>query len=87
MTKVEQAIHPRKIYAVVNNAGIVSGSPLLELESTSIEKTFRVNTFAHFWMAQAVLPGMLQQKEGLIVTMASVVRRFSIRRISIYLTC
>lgn len=56
---------------LVNNAGIVSGKPLLELPDERIEKTFAVNTLALFWTAKAFLPGMKTRGSGHIVTVAS----------------
>ena len=35
---------------LVNNAGIVSGKPILELTDASIERTMQVNCMAHFWV-------------------------------------
>ena len=35
---------------LINNAGIVTGKKLLECSDTLIEKTFAVNTVAHFWV-------------------------------------
>ena len=34
---------------LVNNAGIVSGTSLLETPDSKIVKTFEVNVLAHFW--------------------------------------
>jgi all-trans-retinol dehydrogenase (NAD+) len=56
---------------LVNNAGIVSGKPLLELPDERIERTFAVNTLALFWTAKAFLPGMKTRGSGHIVTVAS----------------
>lgn len=56
---------------VINNAGIVSGRPFLELEDEAIERTFRVNTLALFWVNRAFLPAMLAQGSGHLVTIAS----------------
>jgi all-trans-retinol dehydrogenase (NAD+) len=56
---------------VVNNAGVVSGRPLLELSEEQIEATFRVNTLAAFWVTRAFLPAMVEQGSGHIVTVAS----------------
>ena len=56
---------------LVNNAGIVSGRPLLELPDERIEKTFGVNTLALFWTAKAFLPRMKARGSGHIVTVAS----------------
>lgn len=35
---------------LVNNAGIVLGKQLLENSDDDIEKTFKVNTLAHYWV-------------------------------------
>ena len=36
---------------VINNAGVVSGKPLLEIDDASIQRTFDVNVIAHFWVS------------------------------------
>jgi all-trans-retinol dehydrogenase (NAD+) len=56
---------------LVNNAGVVTGRPLLDCSDAAIELTFRVNALAHFWTVRAFLPGMLAQGRGHIVTIAS----------------
>ncbi|KAK6626447.1 hypothetical protein RUM44_008920 [Polyplax serrata] len=56
---------------LVNNAGIVSGKPLLETPDHLIQKTFDVNVISHFWTTKAFLPGMIASKRGHIVTIAS----------------
>src|SRR5690625_3950836 len=56
---------------LINNAGIVTGKPFLELPDEMIEKTFQVNTISHFWTARAFLPDMLKRNRGHIVTIAS----------------
>lgn len=56
---------------LVNNAGVVSGKPLLEASDEAIELTFQVNTLALFWTTRAVLPGMMARKRGHVVTLAS----------------
>ena len=56
---------------LVNNAGVVSGKPLLELSSSDIERTFRVNTLANYWTTKAFLPSMVERNRGHIVTVAS----------------
>ena len=56
---------------LVNNAGIVSGRPLLELPDERIERTFAVNTLALFWTTKAFLPTMKTRGSGHVVTVAS----------------
>ena len=56
---------------LVNNAGIVDGKRMLEATDKEVERTFAVNTLAHFRTVRAFLPGMLAQGAGHIVTIAS----------------
>ena len=56
---------------LINNAGIVSGRPLLEIPDENIERTFAVNTLALFWTTKAFLPGMIEHGDGHVVTIAS----------------
>lgn len=59
------------VTVLVNNAGIVSAKPVLELSDQMIERTFAVNTLSHFYTVKEFLPGMIQKKRGHIVTIAS----------------
>ena len=56
---------------LINNAGIVSGKPLLQISDEAIERTLKVNTLALFWTVRAFLPAMIAQGSGHIVTVAS----------------
>ncbi|MBI1752035.1 MAG: SDR family oxidoreductase [Acidobacteria bacterium] len=56
---------------LINNAGVVSGKPLLECSDDAIERTFQVNALALFWTVRAFLPGMMAAGKGHIVTVAS----------------
>merc|ERR1711973_327556 len=60
-----------KVSILVNNAGIVSGTALLDTSDEKIIRTFDVNILAHFWTIKAFLPDMLDQKMGHVVTIAS----------------
>ena len=35
---------------IINNAGVVSGKSLLEIDDELIQRTFDVNIMAHFWV-------------------------------------
>ena len=39
------------VSVLVNNAGVVGGRSLLETSDESIERTFAVNTLAHYWVS------------------------------------
>lgn len=56
---------------LVNNAGIVSGTPLLDTPDEKIVRTFDVNIMAHFWTIKAFLPDMINHKQGHLVNVAS----------------
>jgi short-subunit dehydrogenase len=56
---------------LINNAGVISGKPLLECSDEQIQRTMDVNTMAHFWTVRAFLPDMIRASRGHIVTIAS----------------
>lgn len=60
-----------EVDVVINNAGVVTGALLLDASEASIERTFRVNTLALYWLTRAFLPGMMQRNRGAVVTIAS----------------
>ena len=69
---------------LINNAGIVTGKPLLECSDEAIERTFQVNTLALFWMTRAFLPAMIKQGKGHVVTIASAAGLAGVSRLSDY---
>ena len=56
---------------LVNNAGVISASPFLDLTLDEWERVVRVNLTGQFICARAVLPAMLEQGWGRIVNIAS----------------
>ena len=70
---------------LINNAGIVHGSPLLDLPTSSIEKTLRINLLSSFITTKAFLPGMLDRAGGgTIVTVASVLGNLGASHLTAY---
>jgi all-trans-retinol dehydrogenase (NAD+) len=69
---------------LVNNAGVVTGKPLLECSDRAIERTFQVNALALFWTVRALLPGMLVQGGGHVVTVASAAGLGGVSRLTDY---
>ncbi|XP_063975093.1 short-chain dehydrogenase/reductase family 16C member 6 [Diachasmimorpha longicaudata] len=57
---------------VVNNAGYVCGKTFMNIPDDEIEKTFKVNILAHYWINKAFLEEMMKENQGHIVTIASV---------------
>jgi all-trans-retinol dehydrogenase (NAD+) len=63
--------HRGRVDILINNAGIVSGKPLLDCSDEAIERTFAVNALALFWTVRAFLPAMQGAGKGHIVTVSS----------------
>ena len=56
---------------LVNNAGITVLGSVLETSLAEVEQVFRVNFLAAYALMRAVLPGMVAQRRGAIVNIAS----------------
>ncbi|XP_061425368.1 retinol dehydrogenase 10-like [Lethenteron reissneri] len=72
------------VTVLVNNAGVVSGRPLLECPDELLERTMAVNCHALFWTTKAFLPHMLETNHGHLVTVASSLGLFSTAGIEDY---
>ena len=62
-----------RIDIVVNNAGVIGISPIVDLDLDKVQRTFDANTFSLIRMAKAVVPHMAKARSGLIVNIGSVV--------------
>ncbi len=60
-----------KVSVLVNNAGIVFAKGLLEMQEEQIKKILDVNLASMFWTTKAFLPGMISNREGHVVNIAS----------------
>jgi len=69
---------------LVNNAGICHGKLLVDLSPEEVQRSFSVNTLAHFYILKAFLPGMIKEKKGHIITMSSVLATAPACRVSDY---
>lgn len=61
-----------KIDVLVNNAGVISYKPFLELPEEEWDKILSVNLKGNFLCAQAAAKEMMKQKSGAIVNIASI---------------
>lgn len=60
------------ITIIINNAGIGTCDKFLNFTPEIVEKTFKINVLAHFWILQQFLPNMVQNNKGHIVTVCSI---------------
>eukprot|EP00345_Euplotes_harpa_P001566 CAMPEP_0168321914 /NCGR_PEP_ID=MMETSP0213-20121227/2572_1 /TAXON_ID=151035 /ORGANISM="Euplotes harpa, Strain FSP1.4" /LENGTH=222 /DNA_ID=CAMNT_0008323691 /DNA_START=235 /DNA_END=903 /DNA_ORIENTATION=- len=56
---------------LINNAGIVSGKKIVDLDKRSIDMTFMVNSVSHVYIVKEFLPAMIKRNKGHVVTIAS----------------
>ncbi|KAJ4992290.1 dehydrogenase reductase sdr family member 8 [Stagonosporopsis vannaccii] len=56
---------------LINNAGVARGKTILDTTERDLNLTFKVNAFAHYYLAQQFLPDMVARNHGMIVTVAS----------------
>ncbi|MBI4164791.1 MAG: 3-oxoacyl-[acyl-carrier-protein] reductase [Acidobacteria bacterium] len=63
----------QKIDILVNNAGITKDALALRMKREDWDRVLRVNLDGTFHCIQAILPGMVKQRSGRIISIASVV--------------
>lgn len=56
---------------LINNAGTASFGKFLELEPEEWERNVRVNLFGVYYVTRALLPGMIERKQGDIINISS----------------
>ncbi len=57
---------------LINNAGVFSPKPFLEVEDKDLDLYWNVNLKGTFYTSQAVIPQMLKQKSGSIINIGTV---------------
>ncbi len=56
---------------LINNAGIAQAHTILHTSDAFLEKIFRINVLSHFTLIRLILPHMLANQKGHIVSLAS----------------
>lgn len=70
---------------LVNNAGVAGPTlPVVETPVDEWKRAVDINITSHFVCARAVLPGMIAQKRGVIVNMASVAAKIAYPNRAVY---
>jgi 3-oxoacyl-[acyl-carrier protein] reductase len=57
---------------LVNNAGEFPRRPFVEISDAEWERVLRTNLYSAFYCSRAVLPAMMEAKQGAIINMASI---------------
>ncbi|KAI6026926.1 hypothetical protein BKA83DRAFT_4249178 [Pisolithus microcarpus] len=61
-----------KIDIVVNNAGALAIGPVAEATIEQMRNAFELNTFAALRIINAIVPSMIERREGLIINIGSI---------------
>jgi all-trans-retinol dehydrogenase (NAD+) len=69
---------------LINNAGIASSHTILNTTDSWLEKLFRVNLLSHFQLIRLLLPPMMSQRKGHIVSLASMASYTGVANIGDY---
>ncbi|KAI0395706.1 hypothetical protein F5Y17DRAFT_184315 [Xylariaceae sp. FL0594] len=70
---------------LINNAAVVIGKRLLDMDTDEIDRSLRTNLLSHFYTIRQFLPGMLDKETGgTIVTLSSVIGHLGAARLSDY---
>jgi short-subunit dehydrogenase len=71
---------------LINNAGVQSNKPILELTHDRIHSVFDLNIISDFLLVKEFLPAMISNNHGHIVTVASLAS-FTTRAINVDYAC
>ncbi|HLI49906.1 MAG TPA: SDR family oxidoreductase [Chthonomonas sp.] len=73
-----------QIDVLINSAGVGAIGPFLEVDSASMEQLWKVNVLGTMLLTQAVLPHMIERKQGLIVNLAGILGIKTIANAALY---
>lgn len=70
---------------MINNAAVVVGKKILDMDMEEVEKSLTTNLLAHFYTIKTFLPGMIRNEcGGTIVTMSSVIGHLGAAQLADY---
>ncbi|KAI1398083.1 NAD(P)-binding protein [Hypoxylon fuscum] len=70
---------------LINNAAVVVGKKILDMDMEEVEKSLTTNLLAHFYTIKTFLPGMIRNEcGGTIVTMSSVIGHLGAAQLADY---
>lgn len=73
--EIERALHGVNADVLVNNAGVITKKPLLNMTPDEWSEMMAVNVSALFHVTRQLLPGMVEHRRGHIVNIASIAGR------------
>lgn len=78
------ALKYKTVTLLINNAGIANDKTLLELSEEEVKSIVDVNLLGQIWTLKNILPGMIKENRGYIVTISSVLGKIGPAGVSAY---
>ena len=69
---------------LINNAGIIKRTPLIDMEVTDFEKVIKVDLVSPFIVSKAVVNGMIKRKSGKIINICSMMSELARNTVGAY---
>ena len=69
---------------LINNAGIIKRTPLLDMEVTDFEQVIKVDLVSPFIVSKAVVKGMIKRKSGKIINICSMMSELARNTVGAY---
>ena len=80
--KIEAEVGPIDI--LINNAGIIKRTPLLEMEVSDFKEVIDIDLVSPFIVAKQVVPGMIQRKAGKVINICSMMSELGRNSVGAY---
>ena len=80
--RIENEVGP--IDVLVNNAGIIKRTPLVDMEVADFEQVIKVDLVSPFIVSKAVVKGMIQRKAGKIINICSMMSELGRNTVGAY---
>ena len=80
--RIENEVGP--IDVLVNNAGIIKRTPLVDMEVADFEQVIKVDLVSPFIVSKAVVKGMIQRKSGKIINICSMMSELGRNTVGAY---
>ena len=69
---------------LINNAGIIKRTPLIDMEVTDFEQVIKVDLVSPFIVSKAVVKGMIKRKSGKIINICSMMSELARNTVGAY---
>ena len=80
--RIENEVSPINI--LVNNAGIIKRTPMVDMEVADFEQVVKVDLVSPFIVSKAVVKGMIQRKSGKIINICSMMSELGRNTVGAY---